>query len=387
MNRTPTIVSLLAIFTFSPGCQQTQPPSSNIEITPETVVSGAEQPVDLAFAPDGRVFYTEKETGRIRIIKNGSLLESPFATLPVNNFSERGLLGIALHPDFATNHFLYVFFSRSTTNAVSGSPPEIDENRVVRFNADDDIPHSEPVTIVSLPAQGPGIHNGGAIRFGPDGNLYIATGDLANDDNAQNLTALPGKILRYGDDGAILAGNPFDADSPVFAMGIRNTFGLAFDASGRLFGNENGSFNHDEINLIESGGNYGWPSVQGEADDALGDPIGETSFASSNANYHDPIVDKSDGSVGAAGIAVIPDETYGAGLTGRILYGEYSNRRIMMIEVDADGHLVGEKSVFIDGLPARIRGMAFAPDGILWLAAENAIIRLLPGSNSAQIRR
>ncbi|HWL92155.1 MAG TPA: PQQ-dependent sugar dehydrogenase, partial [Phycisphaerae bacterium] len=348
------------------------PRGGGLQLEVETIVENANAPVDLAFAPDGRVFYTEKATGQIRIIENRSLVDDPFATLVVNHHSERGLLGITLHPGFATNHLLYVFYSRSTTDEITSGEDEIAEHRIVRFDASQNVGTGGEEILVTLPGEGPGNHNGGSIRFGPDGKLYVSLGDLANSSNSQNLDSLSGKILRYNDDGTIPDDNPFGEDSAVFASGIRNTFGIAFDSEGRLFGNENGPGNHDEVNLLLAERNYGWPEVQGFADES-----DEQAFASVNASYHEPLVDKTDGSVGSAGLDVIADSTYGGQFAGHVVYGEYRNQRIMRLVVGDDSNRK-ELEVFYAGLPSTPNGLRFAPDGILWVATANSIIRLVP---------
>lgn len=348
------------------------PPNGGLSLSIETIVANADAPVDLVFAPDGRVFYTEKNSGRIRVIAIGALLDAPFATILVNNRSERGLLGIVLHPDFASTPWLYVYYSRSSTGSISSGVDQIAEHRIVRFDASQNVATSDEQIIVTLPGAGPGIHNGGSIRFGPDGKLYVSIGDLAVTANSQDMSTPVGKILRYNDDGTIPTDNPFGENSPIFASGVRNTFGLAFDAEGRLFGNENGPGNHDEVNQIVAGANYGWPDVQG-----LADSPSETAFAASHANYRDPLIDKSDGSVGAAGIAVVPGENYGELQRGAIVYGEYRNQRIMRFMLDEEGR-AADRGVFFAGLPSQPRGMAIAPDGLLWIATQSSIIRLVP---------
>ncbi len=374
-SRRRRFMSMALTFSLSPFALASScpppPPNGGLALNIETIVANADAPVDLAFATDGRVFYTEKNSGRIRVISGGALLDEPFATLRVNNRSERGLLGIALHPDFANTKWLYVYYSRSSADSISSGADQITEHRVVRFDASQNVAASDEQIIVTLPGAGPGIHNGGSIRFGPDRKLYVSIGDLAVTANSQDMGTPVGKILRYNDDGTIPADNPFGENSPIFAIGVRNTFGLAFDEEGRLFGNENGPGNHDEVNLIVAGANYGWPDVQGFADSPS-----ETAFAASHANYRDPLIDKSDGSVGAAGIAVVTSPNYGEAQGGAIVYGEYRNQRIMRFILDDEGR-AADRGVFFSGLPSQPRGMAVAPDGLLWIATQSSIIRLV----------
>lgn len=369
------------LFFASSGCEflgGTAPlPGQPADLRIETVVANAATPVDLAFAPDGRVFFTEKNSGRIRVIKDGTLLADPFATLPVNNLGERGLLGIALHPDFASNGYIYVYYSRSSTGAVSDGFSDTSENRIVRFTAVGDQADGPEEPIASLPA-GAAFHNGGSIRFGPDGKLYASLGDLGTPDDSQDEQMLNGKILRMNDDGSMPGDNPLAASSFVFAIGLRNPFGLGFDDAGRLYANENGPSNHDEVLLVTAGSNQGWPNVQGLADDAFGDPAGEVTFAAARPAYRDPLVDKSDGSDGAAGLAINPGDVYGAELRGDIFYGHHSPSRVMHLSTDATGTAAVEQSVFATDLPGGVNGMAFDADGVLWVCTTNAIVRLLP---------
>jgi glucose/arabinose dehydrogenase len=223
------------------------------EVAFQPVVEHAQFPTNLAFAPDGRAFYTEKETGRIRIIgASGRLRPVPFATLPVDaTLTEVGLLGLALHPDFADDPWVYAYFSGS-----DGS------NHIVRIREQDGVGEA-PQPLVTLLSTENGWHNGGDIAFGPDGELYAVVGDGHVPERAQDEGSLGGKILRVDDDGSIPPDNPFGPDSPVYALGIRNSFGLCFGPDGALWETENGPTEWDELNRIEAGANYGWPAHLG----------------------------------------------------------------------------------------------------------------------------
>jgi len=377
----PSMMRLgLALVFTAGGCDLFFPPPTgngqNGLFNIETIVGNANSPVDLAFTPDGRAFYTEKNTGQVRVIKGGALLPLPFTAVPVNGFSERGLLGIALHPDFATNGLVYIFYTRSATGQNSADFGGALEQRVVRFRAQGDVAITGEEVIVTLPVGVPGNHNGGIIRFGPDGMLYVGFGDLGDTSNSQDLAVRPGKILRYNPDGAVPNDNPFGADNPAFAVGLRNPFGMDFDTDGHLFVNENGPGNHDEVNRIEAGANYGWPAVHGRADDGPGDPGGEVQFAADNANYRDPLFDKTDGSVGAAGLVVNTSDALGDEFVGDLFFGQFRDRRLMRLVRDAFGTTAVAVEVFIDDLPGSINGMALAPDGSLWVTTTNSILRI-----------
>src|SRR6266446_4883552 len=168
--------------------------------TESLVADGLSSPTAMEFTPDGRLFVCQ-QTGELRVIKDGGLMASPFVTVPVDSFAERGLLGIAFDPGFLTNSFLYVYYTAATPTT---------HNRVSRFTANGDlaIPASE-VVLLDLNDLNAGNHNGGAIHFGLDGQLYIATGDNAVSANSQTLSNLLGKMLRINSDGSIPADNPF----------------------------------------------------------------------------------------------------------------------------------------------------------------------------------
>ena len=223
------------------------------------IASGLSAPTAMAFAPDGRLFVCE-QGGALRVIKNGSLLATPFVTLPVNSFGERGLLGVAFDPNFAINRYVYVYYT--ATNPT--------HNRVSRFTAAGDVaePGSEAILLDLEPLTATN-HNGGAIHFGKDGKLYVAVGENAVGSNSQTLNNRLGKMLRINADGSIPEDNPFyDVASgdnrSIWALGLRNPFTFAVNPlSGVLFINDVGENTWEEINLGIAGANYGWPSTEG----------------------------------------------------------------------------------------------------------------------------
>jgi glucose/arabinose dehydrogenase len=228
------------------------------------VAAGLQRPTAMTFAPDGRLFIAE-QTGRVRVVSNGALLAAPFVTLTVNSSGERGVLGIAFDPAFASNQFVYLYYTATT--------PVI-HNRVGRFTASGNlaVPGSE-VAVVDLEPLTATNHNGGAIHFGPDGKLYIAVGDNAVGSNAQILDNRLGKILRLDADGGIPADNPFFSTAAgdnraIWAMGLRNPFTFAFQSgSGAMFVNDVGENTWEEINPGLAGANYGWPATEGATSD------------------------------------------------------------------------------------------------------------------------
>jgi len=229
------------------------------------LVNGLSNPTAMAFAPDGRLFVCE-QGGRLRVVKNGSLLPAPFVTLSVDASGERGLLGVTFDPDFATNAYVYVYYT-ATSPAV--------HNRLSRFTANGDVAaaSSELVLLELDNLSGATNHNGGAVHFGPDGRLYVAVGENANGSNSQTLANLLGKVLRLNADGTIPTDNPFYASASgpnraIWSLGLRNPFTFAFHrVSGRMFINDVGQSTWEEINDGIAGSNYGWPTTEGPTSD------------------------------------------------------------------------------------------------------------------------
>jgi glucose/arabinose dehydrogenase len=238
---------LVLVAAFAAG---TTVPAAAQELAFQPVVEGASFPTNLAFAPDGRAFYTEKDTGRIRVLdRTGRVLATPFATLPVaSSVDEMGLLGLALPPTFAEDPWVYAYYS----DARDG------RNHLVRIRADGNVGGKPENLLTLLPTEN-GWHNGGDLSFGGDGKLYVAVGEGHVPERAQDHASLGGKILRIDEDGSTPADNPFGPDSPVYAIGIRNSFGLCAGPAGDLWATDNGPAEWDELDRIEPAANYGWP--------------------------------------------------------------------------------------------------------------------------------
>ena len=230
----------------------------------ETVISGLSSPTAMAMAPDGRIFVCQ-QGGALRVIKNNAVLATPFITLTVNSTGERGLLGVAIDPDFLNNGFLYVYYT-ATTPAI--------HNRISRLTASGDVvvPGSE-VVLLELNNLSATNHNGGALHFGRDGKLYASVGENAVKPNSQTLNNLLGKVLRINSDGSIPGDNPFfgsatGVNRAIWALGLRNPFTFAVHPnSGRIFINDVGETQWEEINDGVAGGNYGWPDTEGATSD------------------------------------------------------------------------------------------------------------------------
>jgi glucose/arabinose dehydrogenase len=228
-------------------------------------VSGIARPYQMEFAPDGRLFVSQ-QGGKLRVIKNGALLATPFVTLSVDAHGDRGLIGIAFDPAFSVNHFVYVYYT---------APTPVPHSRVSRFTAAGDVAvaGSEKILIELANLGTETVHNGGSIHFGADGKLYIATGDNAQGTLSQSMTSLLGKMLRLNSDGTIPADNPFATTATgtfraIWALGLRNpyTFGVQ-PGTGRILINDVGAMTWEEIDDGASGANYGWPTTEGPTTD------------------------------------------------------------------------------------------------------------------------
>jgi glucose/arabinose dehydrogenase len=246
---------------------RTVPSNLPAGFTESTSVAGFGQPTSMSFAPDGRLFITEK-AGDVRVVENGQLLPTPFLHLNVNTEDERGIESMAFDPNFATNGFFYVYYSKEF-------PGGFVFNRVSRFqvspaNADVADPGTETVMLDGIPTK-TGEHNGGALHFGTDGMLYVGTGDNGIKQSAQKLGSLNGKILRLNVDAypnVIPPDNPFvhrkGARPEIFALGFRNPFTFAtIPGSNALFVNDVGNVKVEEVDLVLPGKNYGWPRFEG----------------------------------------------------------------------------------------------------------------------------
>jgi glucose/arabinose dehydrogenase len=229
-----------------------------------TIASSLSNPTAMAMAPDGRIFVCQ-QSGSLRVIKNNTLLATPFVTLTVNSDGERGLLGVAFDPDFLSNHYVYLYYTTPTPSV---------HNRISRFTANGDVvaPGSE-VVLIELTNLSATNHNGGAIHFGKDGRIYAGVGENANSSNSQTLSNPLGKLLRINADGSIPSDNPFFGSTTgvsraIWAMGLRNPFTFAVHPnSGRIFIDDVGQSTWEEINDGEAGANYGWPNTEGPTND------------------------------------------------------------------------------------------------------------------------
>jgi glucose/arabinose dehydrogenase len=325
------------------------------------VSSGISSPTNFEFAPDGRLFVAQ-QNGQLRVIKNGTLLTKPFISLSVNSSGERGLLGIAFDPAFNSNHFIYLYYTLS-----SGA-----NNRVSRFTASGDtvIPGSEVPILNFDPLSSATNHNGGTIHFGPDGKLYVALGDNANNNNSQSLNTYLGKLLRINPDGSVPSGNPFATGSAqqmrIWSYGLRNPFTFCFQpGTGKLFINDVGEFDWEEINDGTTGGrNFGWSTVEG---------------TSGNPNFVDPLYTYGHGTGANLGCAITggtffnPTSTNSpANYVGKYFYMEYCGKWIDMLTNNGG---TWARSDFASNLPGHPVAMGVGPDGNLYfLSRDNSAL-------------
>jgi glucose/arabinose dehydrogenase len=318
------------------------------------VASGLQVPWALAFAPDGRLFLTER-AGRIRVVHEGRLHPKPVATLPVAARGEGGLMGLALDPEFAKTGRLYVCYTLSKRGSLV--------NRLALLTLGQGRGAVERVLVDDIP--GATVHDGCRVKFGPDGKLYVTTGDASEPRLAQRLDSLAGKILRYNADGTVPTDNPFPG-SPVYSLGHRNPQGLAWDGAGQLFASEHGPSGipggHDELSFIRPGRNYGWPDVYGRA---------------GREGFDDPVLESGFRTWAPAGMAILDGVAYIATLRGR---------QLLRVNLAADGSAT-TASPLLNGDYGRLRDVVVGPDGALYIATSNRDGRGSPAASDDRILR
>ncbi|HEY4694490.1 MAG TPA: PQQ-dependent sugar dehydrogenase [Candidatus Nanoarchaeia archaeon] len=313
-----------------------------------TIAKNLEVPWSLAFLPDGSLMFTERP-GRVRLInKDGNLRADPVVTIAdVQAINEGGLLGIALHPKYSENNQIYFYYTFDAEKSL---------NRVVRFRYDGTTLVDQVIVVDEIP--GAAIHNGGRIKFGPDGLLYIACGDAANPSHAQDKNSLAGKILRVTDEGKPAPDNPFGSE--VYSWGHRNPQGLAWDDLGRLWATEHGQIATDELNLIVPGKNYGWPTIVGDQ---------------TQDGMENPVVHSGDANWAPSGAAFYKGSVFFTGLRGQALY-----------EAVIDGDKVTIKE-HLKGEVGRIRDVVVGPDEFLYISTSNRDGRNVPTADDDRILR
>lgn len=379
----------------APGGVSMTPLAPSSEVTTSVIATGLDTPWALRFAPDGRLFITERP-GRVRVMVDGVLQPAPVLTIAGTETlsAEEGLQGMALDPAFATNGFMYLYYTYTASNGTM-------KNRVARFTISGNTAVGEPVTLVDA-IPGSRFHNGGRIAFGPDGKLYIATGAADVDAAAQDVSSLAGKILRINPDGSIPTDNPFGG-SPVYSLGHRNPQGLAWHpVTGALWSTEHGPTGtppfccHDEVNVITPGGNYGWPKYYGSL-------INTTHASRTVADPIFPVWESGSGKwAPGGGIFYTGDQLAGPWADSLLFAGlgfqNAGGRALYRLGIGADDATpTGLDSVLVNQF-GRLRDVVQGPDGSIYVATSNRdgrgqpiaeddrIVRLSPAFDPAASR-
>lgn len=375
-QRSYALLSLVTLLSLA--CSQPPPGrgAGEVETSPqtqssfkvETVIPNLEVVWSIVWAPDGRMIFTERP-GRVRVFENGKLRPAPLFTVPdVEPRGESGLMSIALHPQFASNHFLYLSYAYNSGGT---------QVRVARYTETASGLTDRKVIIEGIPAAQ--FHAGCRLRFGPDGKLYITTGDATDRALAQKLDSIAGKILRLNDDGTVPADNPFagkpNARPEIWAYGSRNSQGIDFQpGSNLLFETEHGPSGFDgpgggdEVNIIERGKNYGWPLIHHQA---------------TQAGMESPLLEYTPACAPASGMfyrgLALP------AFKGNFFFGCLVGKRI--IRVTLDGRRVVNQENLLEGKYGRIRDIAEGPDGLIYFSTSNRDGRGKPASDDDRIMR
>ncbi len=335
----------------------------------ETVVTGLDTPWDLAWGPDGYVWVSERP-GRIWRVDPATGERTLVGELDVTEAGESGLMGLAFHPDFATEPWVYAAHSYRRGGGI--------RNQLVRMRYDGSrLGPPEPL-LLEIP--GNQIHDGSRLAVGPDGLLYMTTGDAGDGSRAQDLGSTAGKILRLTLDGRPAPGNPFG--SAVYSYGHRNPQGLAFHpVTGRLYEAEHGPGESDEVNLIREGGNYGWPDVHGACD---GGSRAEAEFCREH-EVVEPLAEWTP-TVALSGLAVYTSDRIPE-WTGSLLVTSLGGNTLFRLGLSEDGAAVVEREELYRGQFGRLRDVLVAPDGIVYLATSNRDGRGRPADTDDRILR
>jgi glucose/arabinose dehydrogenase len=299
---------------------------------PTDVATGLDVPWSAAVLPDGSLLVSERDTGQVKRVGSGGV-ETVGRVDGVAASGEGGLLGLAVDPaTFSTKPVLYAYFTSAS------------DNRVVTIALDGGRFGAQTPIITGIPKGG--IHNGGRLKFGPDGFLYVTTGETGQTGLSQNRESLGGKILRVTTDGSPAPGNPFPG-SRVWSYGHRNVQGIAWSANGQMWASEFGQNTWDELNVISPGLNYGWPTAEGIA--------GRSGFV-------DPVRQWSTADASPSGLCIGPD--------GAVFMAALRGQGLWKIPVGADGS-TGEPQKLLDGDYGRLRDVFVGPDGNVWVITNN----------------
>jgi glucose/arabinose dehydrogenase len=358
MTRALRAVSILAVVS---AMVLPTPAAQAATITAESVATGLSFPAGFTFALDGRIFYGERFTGEVRIFNPATSSDQLFFTIPnLVTGGEQGLLGIALDPDYPTTPYVYA----SVTRSESG----VGKVEIVRMT--DSGGTGSDMAVIFIAGNSESNHNGGRLLFGPDDNLYFVVGEKGNPRLAQRLGNRGGKVHRITAGGAVPSDNPF-ADRPVFAYGIRNSFGLAFDpATGRLWESENGPACNDELNRIVRGRNYGWgpsetcgtpPSPPKNTNQDGPNPVGPRRFYTPT--------------IAPTGVVFCSSCGLGTESEGRLFFGAWNTGEIRRVTLNDTRRSVSSQSVVYTH-DSGVLSMERGPDGALYFSDSDAIFRL-----------
>lgn len=346
MNKIALAIAILLL--VGVAFYQYQTRGNNLVGTPEKeeeiLAIDLNTPWELAFLPDSGILIAQRP-GNIKLVK-GNNTKTITSINGVEHVGEGGLLGLALHPKFENNHFVYLYYTYSSNGKI--------RNQVARYKYDNEQLVRDKTILENIP--GAKFHNGGRVKFGPDGKLYITTGDAQNKPSSQDLSSLAGKILRLNDDGSVPSDNPFN--SPVYSYGHRNPQGLAWDGGGRLWITEHGESAYDEINIIEAGKNYGWP-------DYRADQAGE--------GVEPPYIHSGKDTWAPSGAQIKGDTFYFSGLRGKAIYS-------LDIKPDYTLKVQPPKKVkaHLEDKYGRMRIITLGPDGYFYILTNNTDGRGIP---------
>jgi glucose/arabinose dehydrogenase len=324
------------------------------------VVTNLDTPWSLAFSKNGILFFTERP-GYVKAFYNNTLINLKVENLNVKEIGEGGLLGIALDPNFPNSPYIYLYYTYEEGKLW---------NRVVRYKFENWSLVDQKILIDKIPAAT--LHNGGRIKFGPDGKLYITTGDATQRDLAQDINSLAGKILRINPDGSIPEDNPFP-NLPIYSYGHRNPQGIDwFD--NLMFSSEHGpsgelGYAHDEINFIIKGANYGWPIVVGISNDK---------------KFKDPILDTGEETWAPSGISFYKGNIYPE-LKNKLLVATLRGKHLRIVEIDFNEIKVLNHYAILSNLLGRIRDVVEGPDGYIYIATSNKDGRGIPALDDDRI--
>src|SRR6266550_988195 len=372
------VAALFSIVAFALACSHPPPgrgagevetsPQSQTSFKVETVIPNLEVVWSIVWAPDGRMIFTERP-GRVRVYENGKLRAEPLFTVPdVEPKGESGLMSVALHPQFASNHLLYLSYAYNSGGQLV---------RVVRYRETPARLTDRKVIIENIPAAQ--FHAGCRLRFGPDSKLYITTGDATQRELAQRLDSLAGKILRLNDDGTVPADNPFigqqNARPEIWSYGHRNPQGIDWQpGTNLLFETEHGPSGFDgpgggdEVNIVEKEKNYGWPIIH---------------HKQARAGLESPLLEYTPACAPASGVfyrgSALPQ------FKGNFFFGCLVGQRI--IRVVTNGRAVASQENLLEGKYGRIRDIVEGPDGFIYFSTSNRDGRGRPASDDDRILR